>query len=125
MVGEEEEGGGEGMRSKAIELIQKLRKAEEKGAKLLEELERSLAIEELWPDAFKHGSVKSHLEWNNQDVMLVIRNSEETRSFHVKDVPFILVESMIKQRIEKEPTEGRKAFWRRLLRGLKAKEKKS
>jgi hypothetical protein len=39
--------------------LSELRALEEKKSKLLAEMERSLAILQLWPDAFAHGAINS------------------------------------------------------------------
>ena len=49
--------------SKAIELSKKLAKQEAEAAKLLEELQHSLDIKSVWPDAFQAGACKV---WGHQ-----------------------------------------------------------
>lgn len=115
--------------SKEIELLLgKLKDAHIKSAELTEELEKSLAIKELWPDAFKHGEVTSTLlgkSGKDNDQFVVISNLKESITCSLKDFPYLLLEHLLTNRIDSAPTMRDQRFWRQLKNSLKAKEKKS
>lgn len=62
--------------------------------RLYEELKESLAIQLLWPDVFKHGSVRSILEGHPSSpskMRLVLSNEKEERRFPLEEVPSIVM----------------------------------
>lgn len=82
----------------AIEDIKRLR---EKSDELMNQLAHSLAIKELWEDAFAmDGKAETYLTGSLLDVMnaeLVITNSvtKESKRFPVKEIPFVLIEPFL------------------------------
>ena len=62
---------------------------------LLEELNRSLALRDLWPEAFKVGKVSTHVVGNNRHGkktfrLEITRSDGEVREFNLASVPVIL-----------------------------------
>lgn len=87
-------------------LVADLKKAEARSAELLAELTRSIAIKELWPDAFENGSVSVRPSFDErrpgkfgirQQILSAIiitkigRNGPDaTRKFATEDLPMVL-----------------------------------
>lgn len=65
-------------------------------ARLMRKLKRSIAIQQLWPDAFAQGGVTSRLvSCNGKATQLLIRNAAgEERSFKAADVPALLLDGL-------------------------------
>jgi hypothetical protein len=62
-------------------------------AKLAQDLQNSLAVQELWPAAFDHGSASVALVGNayHPDAFrLRVRNSQDTREFPISQVPSLI-----------------------------------
>lgn len=61
----------------------------------LNQLDKSLTIKSLWPEAFDHGACTSHIQGNVVDPLqslFVIKDGSGTeRSFNIKAVPFGLL----------------------------------
>jgi len=88
------------------DLTGRLRSLQSKGAKLVEELDKTLAIKHLWASAFDHGNAKS--QWMPTGVkrsrfdrlrnpglhfgesLLVTNGTGDTKKFPYEDVPNIL-----------------------------------
>jgi hypothetical protein len=73
------------------ELIDRIKENNEKKSKLIEELELSLALEQLCPDAFADGnSAKAYLKGTHTDLNsmeLVVEFGSQKRSFKLCEVP--------------------------------------
>jgi hypothetical protein len=81
------------MDAKRQEVLDNLKSLWKKRDELQGELQRSLAIQELWPEAFEHGRVFSHVEGNpGSGFFLTIKRGDgEERKFNIKEVPTILI----------------------------------
>jgi hypothetical protein len=85
---------------------------------LYKDLNRSLAIQELWPDAFEHGACTSYVVGNPRSEMTFVLTlgNKETRKLPLQDVPVILWSEGAKATIrELGPYNARKYY--RLLKG--------
>jgi hypothetical protein len=59
--------------------------------KLTDELEVSLALQELWPEVFNHGSCKVRFEGGRiAHRMVLVQGNGEEKAFQLEDVPTIL-----------------------------------
>lgn len=77
-------------------IIARIEELEAGKARLMRKLKRSLAIQQLWPDAFAQGGVTSRLvSCNGKATQLLVRNGVgEERSFKADAVPSILLEGL-------------------------------
>ena len=68
---------------------------------LYAELDRSIEIGLLWPEAFDNGPVKCHIEGNayNSFHFVIKRSDGEQRRFNLHGVPFILWDEPVKEQI--------------------------
>lgn len=76
--------------------FKEIKKLEKKKDKLLEELERSVAIKMMWPEAFDRGSVRARIEGNQHghpsNTKFLITNGEGIcREFPITEVPAVLI----------------------------------
>ena len=74
--------------------LERLRSMRSEANDLYEDLERSYALQELWPNVHEHGSATAKLSGNFLSVRsmaLSVKNGkEETRDFPLKTVPYII-----------------------------------
>lgn len=77
-------------------LLARIDELEAGKARLMRKLKRSLAIQQLWPDAFAAGGVTSRLVSRmGKATQLLVRNGAgEERSFKAEDVPAILLDGL-------------------------------
>jgi len=66
-------------------------------------LERSLAIRQIWPEAFQKGNVYCSFigEMKDGNLQLKIKNETETKTFNLEDVPWVILRHHIRLEIEK------------------------
>jgi len=72
--------------SKTKQIVVKRKKI----AKLYKELDLSISIETIWPDAFKHGVVKSSIQANMYKLdkaKVTFRNDKEEKTFLLSELP--------------------------------------
>ena len=72
-----------------LKAIEELEEKQKQSAKTLEKLKRSLQIKALWPEAFEHGSVTSHVQGNPRRALTftIIRGDESLRRWELSEVP--------------------------------------
>ena len=94
-----------------------LRKGIQEKRKLLDDLydrlDRSFAIQELWPNAFAIGPVTSYLAGSLHEpekMYLVIENCEEKRKFEICKVPEVLFWNHLNKQRNRLPTTDRNLF---------------
>jgi hypothetical protein len=77
---------------KVIKAIEELEEAQKQQTRTLQKLKRSLQIKALWPAAFDHGSVTTHVQGNPRRALIftIIRGDESQRQFPLTDVPLAL-----------------------------------
>ena len=78
------------------EKFKKIKELEAEKDKLFEELERSVAIKMMWPEAFRGGCVKARMEGSHhshpRNMKFIITNGEGViREFPITEVPAVLV----------------------------------
>lgn len=82
------------MNSEIDQKMQKIKELHKKKSDLFDKLERSLAMQKIWPEAFDHGSIKSHVEGSlnyPKEIKLVIVNGTgERREILLKDAPRVI-----------------------------------
>jgi len=74
------------------ELMNRIESLESRKAELFKELNGSLSIRDLWPDAFKHGAVTTHIRGSHsKGFRFYIKNGiGEEKSFNLNDIPLSL-----------------------------------
>lgn len=85
--------------------------------KLYIKLKYSMAIQDLWPEAFKHGQVSSYLKGNlfNPDkIVLIIENNHEQKEFKLKDIPEILFKRQVFLNYRKV-NNHQKELWQKVI----------
>jgi hypothetical protein len=85
---------------------------------LHQDLKRSLALQDLWPDAFDHGACTSYVVGNprNEMTFVLTMGNGETREVPLQDVPVVLWSEQVRESIRKlGPHHARKYY--HLLKG--------
>lgn len=77
----------------AQEKLEQLKILEAKKADLLHQLECSLAIQSLWPEAFACGSVSTNLSGNNLDLFNTNSHHKFMREKALRNITFIVKRS--------------------------------
>ena len=74
------------------EIMRKIESLETRKAELFKELDGSLSIRDLWPDAFNHGKVTTHIQGSpSKRFRFYIKNGiGEEKSFNLNDIPLSL-----------------------------------
>ena len=98
--------------------FEKLKKLMDQRHKLIIKFDRSFAIQELWPEAFKTGGVTSWLSGNRSEFYYIIKRKDgQTKRFKVKDVPAVLLEDQFKE----DCRSGHYGFkWKQFITQLEA-----
>lgn len=75
--------------SESIRIVsQKLEANDRKRTELMDELKASLALQELWPRCFEHGSVICRIEGSPaKGFKFLIKNRHEEKSFDLQEIP--------------------------------------
>lgn len=74
----------------AINKSRELKVVRKQVAKLYDDLDLSISIQTIWPDAFAHGKVKSKLTanmFNLDQAKVVFRNDKEEKTFKLVNLP--------------------------------------
>ena len=73
------------------EKMKKVRALHDKKSKLFDELEQSLAIQQIWPEVFNHGSVKCRVDGflnaHSKAKLIITNGAGEERTILLKDAP--------------------------------------
>jgi len=101
-----------------LKAIEELEEKQKQSARTLEKLKRSLQIKALWPEAFEHGSVTSHVQGNPRRALIftIIRGDESSRQFPLTDVPPELWPAQV---LEDMKRPGANPHYKRILKGEK------
>ena len=96
----------------ALELSDKLQKAHQEKGELLRELDASLAIQALWPEAFDKGKVVGCLSGDARredldKLALLLKNAAgESKTFKLDEVPYSLRRIHVMRFCRKTPWRG-------------------
>ena len=101
-----------------LKAIEELEAKQKQSAATLEKLKRSLQIKALWPEAFEHGSVTSHVQGNPRRVLTftIIRGDESLRRWELSEVPPELWPAQV---LEDMKRPGANPEYKRILKGGK------
>lgn len=94
-----------------------LQRLEEKRQELMKKLKESMAIRDLWPEAFKHGTTMSFLTGNllKGTIKFRITAGDGThKDFELKDVPTVLLRRHYEAAVKDAPA-WRKVRWRQIF----------
>jgi hypothetical protein len=77
------------MTTSALKQLAKLEALEAKKADLMQQLKRSLLIQELWPEAFEHGAVTTQAIGNPRNIITwtIVDGNGTDRCFPLSTVP--------------------------------------
>lgn len=101
---------------KILKAIEEIETKQKQSARTLEKLKRSLQIKALWPEAFEHGSVTSHVQGNPRRVLTftIIRGDESLRRWELSEVPPELWPAQVLADMERP---GANPEYKRILKG--------